>query len=156
NFGSNNVTIRLGDGAGGFPDANSLTVDAGSEPESVAVRDFNGDGKLDLAVANYIFSNNVTILLGDGKGGFPNANSSTVSAGSNPHSVAVGDFNGDGKPDLAVANLSSNNVTVLLNTCEAHPCAGIAFAQPTGSPFGAGSTPESVAVGDFNGDGKPD
>ena len=117
--------------------------------------DFNGDGKTDLAVANFN-SDNVTIRLGDGAGAFPDATSSTVGAGSFPASVAVGDFNGDGKPDLAVANAGSNNVTVQLNTCDAFPCSGISFAQPTGSPFGAGTNPNSVAVGDFNGDGKPD
>src|SRR5262249_47858972 len=65
--------------------------------------------------------------------------------------------NGDGKPDLAVANfVPKGNVTVQLNTCDASPCAGISFAPPTGSPFGAGTSPASVAVGGFNGDGKPD
>src|SRR5262245_21904132 len=69
-------------------------------------------------------------------------------AGVAPHSVAVGDFNGDGKPDLAVANLSSDNVSLLLGDG-----AG-GFSGPTN--FGAGSLPDSVAVGDFNRDGKPD
>jgi hypothetical protein len=82
----------------------------------VAVGDFNGDGKPDLAVANFN-SANVTILLGDGSGGFA---ASSVGAGDGPFSVAVGDFNGDGKPDLAVANRSSDNVTILLNTCTAN------------------------------------
>ncbi|MBI4325036.1 MAG: VCBS repeat-containing protein, partial [Chloroflexi bacterium] len=72
----------------------------GTSPSSVAVGDFNGDGKLDLAVANRI-SDNVSILLGTGTGSFSAATSFAV--GSGPTSVAVGDFNGDGKPDLAVA-----------------------------------------------------
>src|SRR5262249_4790144 len=97
----------------------------------------------------------VTLRRGDGTGAFPDASSSTVGAGFAPRCVAVGDFNGDGKPDLAVAN-SSGKVTVQLNTCDASPCAGISFAPPTGSPFGATTALESVAVGDFNGDGKPD
>src|ERR1039457_1251383 len=72
----------------------------GSEPPSVAMGDFNGDGKLDLAVASYY--NNVGVLLGNGDGTFQ----TTVyyTAGPGPYSVAVGDFNGDGKPDLVVAD----------------------------------------------------
>ena len=83
NGGSDNVTIRLGDGAGAFPDATSATVGAGNIPQSVAVGDFNRDGKPDLAVANY-GSNNVTIRLGDGAGAFPDSTSSTVGAGTGP------------------------------------------------------------------------
>ena len=122
---------------------------AGTKPESVAVGDFNGDGKPDLAVANSS-DNNVTILLGDGKGGFSQPAASPVGVGNGPDSVAVGDFNGDGKLDLAVANLFSDNVTILLGDGKG------GFSKPAGSPVGAGFEPFSVAVGDFNGDGKPD
>ena len=79
----------------------------------MAVGDFNGDGKLDLAVAN-VGSNNVSILLGTGTGSFGAATNFGV--GSDPFSVAVGDFNGDGKLDLAVANFNSDNVSILLGT----------------------------------------
>ena len=118
---------------------------AGSFPRSVAVGDFNLDGKPDLAVANSD-SDNVSVLLGNGLGGF--AAATNFGVGSQPFSVAVGDFNLDGKPDLAVANLDSNNVSVLLGN-------GLGgFAAATN--FGAGGAPYSVAVGDFNLDGKPD
>ena len=73
----------------------------GSTPLFVAVGDFNGDGRLDLAVANFS-SNSVSILLGTGSGSFGAATNFTV--GTNPYSIAAGDFNGDGKLDLAVAN----------------------------------------------------
>src|SRR5271157_1234108 len=122
---------------------------AGSYPASVAVADFNGDGRLDLAVANE-GSHNVTVLLGNGTGGFTAAPGSPFPAGSSPISVAVGDFNGDGKPDLAIANEGGNNVTVLLGNGTG------GFTAAPGSPFPVGTQPESVAVGDFNGDGKPD
>jgi hypothetical protein len=79
----------------------------------VAVADFNGDGKLDLAVANFD-SFDVSILLGTGTGSFRAATNFDV--GNSPVSVAVGDFNGDGKLDLAVANEDSNNVSILLGT----------------------------------------
>jgi hypothetical protein len=86
----------------------------GSLPEAVAVGDFNGDGVLDLAV---VFSGGVHVLVGNGDGTFQPIWTTGVSyiAGSYPYSIAVGDFNGDGWPDLAVANIDSNDVSILLN-----------------------------------------
>src|SRR5206468_3532926 len=73
----------------------------GSDPQSLAVADVNGDGKRGLVVAKRI-SNSVSVLLGNGHGTFQNAQNFAV--GSGPLSVAVADVNGDGKPDLVVAN----------------------------------------------------
>src|SRR5690348_9240552 len=78
---------------------------AGEVPSAVAVGDFNGDGNLDLAVANLV-SNDVSILLGNGDGTFQPALS--YSAGSGPESITIGDFNGDGRLDLAIANFVGN------------------------------------------------
>src|SRR5262245_6812957 len=79
---------------------------------------------------------------------FSQAAGSPVEVGSGPSSVAVGDFNLDGQPDLAVANAGSDNVTILLGD-------GMGgFTQAAGSPVGVGALPLSVAVGDFNLDGK--
>lgn len=89
---------------------------AGDGPISVATGDFNGDGKLDLATANNS-SNNVSVLLGNGKGGFDTATNFGV--GIRPQSVTTGDFDGDGKLDLATANEGSDNISVLLNSCTA-------------------------------------
>jgi VCBS repeat-containing protein len=123
---------------------------AGDGPVSVAVGDFNGDGKPDLAVANELslFPSNVSVLLGSATGSFGGPTNFPVGDFTFPFSVAVGDFNGDGKPDLVVANEFSNNVSVLLGNGTG------GFTGPTN--FTAGSGPASVAVGDFNGDGKPD
>src|ERR1700730_17025906 len=77
----------------------------GTGPFSVAVGDFNGDGKLDLAVAN-THSNTVSILLGTGTGSF--GAKTDFGTGGGPISVALGAFNGDGKLDLAVRNQNSN------------------------------------------------
>src|SRR5262249_40522184 len=68
--------------------------------------------------------------------------------GTNPRYVAVGDFNSDGKPDLAVVNFGSANVSILLNTGSS------SFGSVNN--FGVGTDPRSLAIGDFNGDGKPD
>jgi hypothetical protein len=118
---------------------------AGSSPYSVAVGDFNGDGKADLAVANAA-SNSVSVLLGNGNGTFSAAPSPAV--GSNPFSVAIADFNGDGKVDLAVANYGTNMVSILLGNGDGTFSA--ADSPPTGN------FPHSVVAGDFNGDGKAD
>jgi hypothetical protein len=136
------VSVLLSNGDGTFQPAQAFP--AGSSPRSVAVGDFNGDGKLDLAVANY-GSNTVSVLLGKGDGSFLPAQS--YSAGSYPHAVAVGDFNGDGIPDLAVAD-GAGTVSILLGNGDGTFRAPVSFA--------AGKVPASVAVGDFNGDGLPD
>ena len=143
------VTVLLGNGKGGFTAAPGSPLSVGAEPESVAVGDFNADGKPDLAIANS-GGNTVTVLLGAGAGEFTVAPGSPYPVGTDPVSVAVGDFNGDGRPDLAIANKNSNNVTVLLGTGAGE------FAAAPDSPFPVGTDPVSVAVGDFNGDGKPD
>ncbi|NCS46422.1 MAG: VCBS repeat-containing protein, partial [Microcystis aeruginosa BS11-05] len=127
-------------------DAATITVDGQAISVEMAFSaDFNGDGKSDLAVANYN-SNNVSVLLGTGTGSFGAATNFTVGTG--PISVTVGDFNGDGKSDLAVANRNSNNVSVLLGTGTG--------SFGTATNFSVGINPRSVTVGDFNGDGKSD
>jgi len=95
----------LGNGDGTF--RGPLNFGAGAGSASVAVGEFNGDGKLDLAVATSI--NTVSVLPGNGDGTFQAA--PTVGVGTNPISVAMGDFNGDRVQDLAVANFNSNNVS---------------------------------------------
>ncbi len=143
NQGSNNVSVKLGDGAGGFGAATNFTV--GSTPFSVAVGDFNGDGKQDIVAANEI-SNNVSILLGNGLGSFGTA--TNFNAGANPTAVAVGELNGDGRPDLAVVHLGSTSVSVLLGNGTG------GFGAFTN--YSVGVTSYNLVVGDFNNDGKRD
>jgi len=110
-----------------------MNFPAGDDPSSVAVGDFNGDGKPDLAVANG-FSNNVSVLEGNGNGTFQTAVNYAV--GSEPNSVAIEDFNGDGIPDLVVANTASNNVSVLIgNGNETFQDGGDYPVEPSRNPW---------------------
>ena len=114
-------------------------------PEAFAFGDFNGDGNLDLAVTGSQ-SNKVSILLGNGTGGFsPGA---TFDTGPSPIGVVAGDFNGDGNLDLAVVNNGLDNVSILLGSGDG--------TFGTAVDFGAGQSPLYVVAGDFNGDGKLD
>ena len=117
---------------------------AGSTPQAVVTADFNGDHRLDLAVANYS-GTTVSVLLGNADGTFRPAQDSAT--GAFPHSLAVGDFNADGKLDLATA--SPYGVSVLLGNGNG------TFGGPTTIDL-YGTSPASVAVGDFNADGKLD
>jgi hypothetical protein len=147
NRGANNVSILPGNGDGTFQDAPSFPVS--NDPQSVAVGDFTAGGILDLAVANKgtdPSNGSVSVLLGDGDGSFQAARN--LDAGLGPVAVAVGDFNGDGKADLAVANGIYGTVSALLGNGDG------SFQAPR--TFAAGNGATSLAVGDFNGDGRLD
>jgi uncharacterized protein (TIGR03437 family) len=169
NKAQSTVTVLLGNTAGGFtaPGETVSVLPQGvpqppgppaAYPVSVAIADFNMDGKMDLAIANE-GTDNLTILLGDGQGKFAAApGSSPIPVESRPFFVTVGNFNGDPIPDLAVANEGDNTVTVLLG----NGAGGFAqaaynpFTPDTGSPYSVGTSPVSLAVADFNGDGTMD
>lgn len=132
----------------------AVIYDSGGQgATSVVVADVNGDGKPDLLVADYCSSNGcpngeVGVLLGNGDGTFQAA--VIYGSGGGPaSSLAVADVNGDGKPDLLVANWFSNAVGVLLGN-------GDGSFQPAVSYGSGGGLADSVAVADVNGDGKPD
>ena len=139
---SNTVSVLLGTGTGSFNAAVNFAT--GNRPASVVVADFNGDAKLDLAVANNSSSaNSISILLGIGNGSF--AGATNFFAGTAPASIAAGDFNKDGKLDLAVGAAGG---PVLLGTGT-----GVFTAPVNPPPI---SIPIWVAVADFNNDAKLD
>src|SRR5439155_484341 len=149
-IGRDTVSVLLGNGDGTFQAPAFFAVGGGAA--SVVVDDFNGDGVPDLALASPGYTTHhesyslVSVLLGNGDGTFHAAR--TFYAGGIPSSVAAGDFNGDGKVDLAVATSGSNALSVPLGNGD-----GTFQALQI---FGAGSGPVSVASGDFNRDGVPD
>ena len=137
----NTVGILLGNGDGTFqPEVDYAT---GQYPNDVVVADFNGDGKLDLAVANFgSEGNSVSILLGNGDGTFrPHVD---YAVGGQPYGLAAADLNGDGKIDLIAAN--TPGVSVLLGN-------GDGTFQPFKFYGDAGEQTFAVALGDFNHDG---
>jgi hypothetical protein len=146
NSTNGNVAVLLGTGTGAFTPAPGSPFTAGVNPIALAVGDFNGDGNLDLAVANFTTTGTVSILLGTGAGSFTPGPQANIPAGTSPHDIKAADFNADGKTDLAVAN--ANSVSVLLGNGDG------SFQGPTS--WAAGFAPQYIAVADLNGDGSPD
>jgi YVTN family beta-propeller protein len=139
------VLILLGNGDGSFQ--GQSTFPAGASPYSVITADFNDDGKLDLAVTNAVSSGGtVSILLGNGDGTFQSPVAYT--AGADTLGVSTGDFNGDGKLDLAVTNDSASTISVLLGNGDGSFQSQLVFSATSGA--------DGIATGDFNGDGRLD
>ena len=146
-----NVSVLIADGSGGFLPPVGYPV-GGSTPVWAAVADFNRDHKLDLAIS-VTTTNSVAILLGNGDGTFrPAVNYDVENA---PQGITVGDVNGDGIPDVIAANQCGLDPACRLGTVSVLLGNGNGTFQPE-LGFPAGMFPLSVAVGDFNGDGKPD
>ena len=140
------VSVLMGNGDGSFQPPNSFPGGGGQ----MAIADFNGDGKPDMALPgpeneNFL-GNLVAVFLGNGDGTFQSASNYTTSTG--PLAVATGDFNGDGRPDLVVLGYGSGQVSILLGNADG------TFQGHVDYPV-AGA-PTSVAIADFNGDGKLD
>jgi hypothetical protein len=159
-FGSCNagVNVLLNNGDGTFQPAVTYTSN-GYDAFSMAVADVNGDGKLDVVIGNLCSDSrnqcsaaSADVLLGNGDGTFQSAVS--YNTGMYVASVAIADVNGDGHPDIVVTGScvgcsSNGDVAVLLNNGDG------TFQSPVDYSSG-GTSPSSVAIGDVNGDGKPD
>ena len=151
NADAGTVSVLLGDGNGQFREAPGSPFAAGPQPNDLAIADMNGDGHPDLIIPNHQ-APTITILLGDGKGGFRPAPGSPFDVHSNPHphGVAVADFDGDGKPDVVTDSWASNQVELLLGD-------GKGGLRTPGRFFPAGHRPyERLRTADFNHDGRPD
>jgi hypothetical protein len=146
-------TTAAGAAAASF--APQQTFATGRGPVSAAMADVNGDGKPDIVVANEM-DNTVSVLVNTTAAGAAAASfapQQTFATGSEPFSVKVADLNGDGKPDIVVANMGNNTVSVLVNTTAAGAAAASFVNQQT---FSTGNAPDGVSVMDLTGDGRPD
>jgi hypothetical protein len=135
------VAIRLGNANGTFRTA--VAYDVGQTPVSIAAADLDGDGLLDLAVANQSTST-LSVLLGKGSGTL--AALPKLSVPEAPYGIISGDLQGDGKADLIA--LAGNKAIVFLGTGGGSFAAGVSYSLPT--------QPEGTILADVNGDGRPD
>jgi hypothetical protein len=143
--GLGTVSVLLNRGNVGFESPRDYTVPA---PAKVAIGDLNHDGKPDLVAVNESESHSVlSVLPNNGDGSF--AGRHDFRTGSGSESIAVGDLNRDGKPDLVTANGRADSLSVLLNL-------GDFSFGPKRDYHGGLNSPPDVAIGDLTGDGKPD
>ncbi|CAF1413812.1 unnamed protein product [Adineta steineri] len=149
NYGSNNVGVFLGYGNGSFSTQMTFSTGTSTAPWSVAVGDFDRDGRLDVATANYA-SNNVGVLYGYGNGTFGNLKTFSTGFNSLPTFVDVGDFNNDNILDIAVSGLNLDQVGILFGYDDGN------FASIHPIPQKPGSFSYSLAIGDFNEDNRLD
>jgi hypothetical protein len=153
NNADHDIAVMLGDGGGGFASAPSRAVfTCGPGPYPFAGVDVNGDGNIDLLVPNSTPGvQTMTLLLGDGKGGFAASPTSPVKTpGDDVYFVAAGDINGDGFPDAVCSNNHNDHATLLLNDGRGN------FAPAPTSPLSMGNRGWNIAILDFDRDGAVD
>jgi len=147
--GGDTISILLGRGDGTFKPYIPVPA-SGNGDDSLAAADLNHDGKLDLVVASFYNSpGGISVLLGNGDGTFaPAVSYPAPGAGAFTNAVAIGDFNGDGHPDIAATNYDGNDLSVFIGVGDG------TFKSALNYP--ASINPVGLITGDFNGDGRQD
>ena len=158
NNSDNDVSVAFGDGRGGFARAPGSPFAVGPSPYPLALGDVNSDGRLDIVATatatgparaqQLPLSRALTLLLGDGRGGFQ-ASQIPMRTGE-PWFVAIGDINGDRKPDLVVTHHEKHELTVLLGDGTGR------FREAGGSPLDMGHNAYQIVLADVNRDGRTD
>lgn len=147
NQNDNSVSIFLGDGTGAFPTQQTFPTGAGTGPVSLSAADFDGDGFVDLAVVNQSNST-FSLFFGDGAGNFvARSGNGPLDTGTTPAGIVIGDFNADGKEDIAITNQGTTPGTI-----------SVFLGDGTGgftsrNDFQTGAGPTGILAGDFDGDG---
>jgi hypothetical protein len=163
NHNSNTLSVLKNNSAPGIINASSFAAKidfgTGTNPQSVGIADLDGDGKPDLVVTNgNAGTNTLSVLRNTTSTGTINASSFATkvdfTTGFYPRSLAIGDIDNDGKPDLATANFSGNSISVLRNTSTAGSITAGSFAATVN--FTAGSGPHAISISDLDGDGGND
>ena len=150
------VVVELNNGNGTFTASAPITVSSGVVTSAtIATGDFNGDGHLDLVAMNYGDPDNgipstVTFLVNNGSGGFSIGSVVPVGPLSENGPAVVGDFNGDGHPDVAVTDFAGGHILILLNDGNGN------FSSTNTLSIADGNFPYTLAAADFNGDGTLD
>jgi Bacterial type II and III secretion system protein/FG-GAP-like repeat len=153
NQADNTISIFQGNGDGTFKTPISVSLPAGYQPAGLAAADLNGDGHIDLVVADS-GNNTFSVLLGNGDGTFEQR--TDYPTGDEPVYAALGDFNGDGAPDIALADEGSNSVTIYYNQENNSSVPLGKFVPGSTRDFSAGTGPTSIAIADYNLDGSAD
>jgi hypothetical protein len=155
NESDNTVSVFLQNAGGGLNSTATVTLPTGdaTAPISVAIGDLNGDSRADLAVANNN-NNTATVFLQNANGPFGFTAQTPLATGGGPYSIVIGDLNGDGQPDLAVANNSNTFTTGPTNTVTVFLQNADGSYSPTTVPVGSG--PQRVVIGDLAGKGRLD
>lgn len=153
NYAANGISVYRNTGVvGTIAFAAKVDYSTVDSPTSVSLNDLDGDGKLDIAVAGFLNTNTASLFRNTSTPGTVSlASRIALTTGVEPRSVASGDLDGDGKPDLAVANGGSNTMSIFRNTSTVG-----ALSFDTKVDVATGTAPFSVAIGDIDGDTKVD